>query len=258
MTDRRADDQRELLRADLADLERQVADGDLDRATADRLAGKYRSQLDALEASAQVPVDDMADTADPLSRRMVSGRVLAGAALVGVAFVAIAIFAITSLDDRSVAGAEGVVGDVVTGDGPVDLSTITNEQMEEVVAANPDVIGMRLALARRYFEAGEFDKALDHYFAVLEREQHPEALANIGWMTHLSGRPDIAVGYLEAALARDPGYLPAKWFAANVYVALGRGDEAVPHLVAVASSEDTPSEIRDGATTLLEQIDAAP
>ena len=260
MTDRRADDEIELLRTDLAELDGQVADGDIDRATADRLAEKYRSRLDALEGIATdgdgvAPVSG--DDAPP-SRRRVSGRVIAGSALVGVAIIAIAVFAVNSLGDRSMAGAEGVVGDVVAGEGPVDLSSITNEQMEEVVAANPDVVGMRLALARRYFEAGEFDKALDHYFTILESEQQPEALANIGWMTYLSGRPDIAVGYLEAALSLQPDYLPAKWFVANVYVSLDRSDEAVPYLVEVASSPDTPQEVRDGALTLLDQIDAAP
>ena len=267
MTDRRVDEEIELLRSDLAELDGQLADGDIDRATADRLAEKYRSRLEALEGAATTAAGEDPASVDAVPategvtaspRRRVSGRVLVGSALVGVAIVAITVFAVNSLGDRSIAGAEGVVGDVVAGEGPVDLSSITNEQMEEVVAANPDVIGMRLALARRYFEAGEFDKALDHYFTILESEQQPEALANIGWMTYLSGRPDIAVGYLEAALALQPDYLPAKWFAANVYVSLDRPGEAIPYLVEVASSPDTPQEVRDGAVTLLDQIGAAP
>ena len=36
---------------------------------------------------------------------------------------------------------------------PGDDDDQSNEEMEEVVAANPGVVGMRLALARRYFEA---------------------------------------------------------------------------------------------------------
>jgi tetratricopeptide (TPR) repeat protein len=127
--------------------------------------------------------------------------------------------------------------------------------MESVVAANPGVIPMRLALARRYLEAGDFDKALDHYFVILEVEQNPEALANIGWMTHLSGRPDIAVGYVEAALERDPTSLTAHWYVGNIYVTLDRGEEAIVHLTILASNPDLPDEVRDAAVELIRGIE---
>jgi tetratricopeptide (TPR) repeat protein len=256
----------DLLREELADLERQVADGDLDEATAERLAQRYRDELADLEAGIEATPDEedpagdseMASGSDPrpTATRRVSGRTLAGIAIVGVAIVAITAFAVASLDRDGTNGAEGVVGDVLTDGSGVDLSQVTNEQMEEVVAANPDVIGMRLALARRYFEAGEFDRALDHYFEVLDREQHPEALANVGWMTYLSDRPDVAVGYLEAALQRQPDYLPAQWFLANVYVTLDRVDEAVPLLTGLVRNDDVPQPVVDGATALLRQIDS--
>ena len=129
--------------------------------------------------------------------------------------------------------------------------------MEQVIAANPDVIGMRLALARRYFEAAEFSKALDHYFEILDREQNPEALANVGWMTYLSGEPSIALGYLAASLARQPDYLPAKWFISNVLVDLDRPLEAEPYLIELIASPDTPDEVKSSAATLYTQIQDA-
>lgn len=258
MTDpRRLDDQIELLTEELDDLDRQVADGDLDASTAAELADRYRNELDGLRREREAIGAGSAapDGPDPGRRGpRVSLRTLVGAAIVGVAIVAITVFAVVSLDDADT-GAEGIAGDVLGDGGGVDLSQISDEQMEEVVARNPDVVGMRLALARRYFEAGSFDRALDHYFEVLEREQHPEALANIGWMTYLSGRPDVAVEYLETALARDPGYLPATWFIANVYVTLGRGAEAVPYLARILDADDVPVEIRDNAETLLAEIE---
>jgi len=257
MSDPGTRDQIELLREELAELDEQVIAGDLDPDIADALRRKYQAQLEALDEPPAPPSDAESGPSVRGSRR-VSGRTIVGAALVGIAIVAIGAFAVRSLENRSQGGIEGVAGDIVDGNEPVDLSTITNEQMEAVVAANPDVIGMRLALARRYFEAGEFDKALDHYFEILDREQNPEALANVGWMTYLSGRPDIAAGYLEAALQRNPDYLPAQWFLANVYVTLGRTDEATIFLTAIASSSDVPQEIRDGAVELLAQIEAAP
>ena len=254
MNEARAD-QAAMLREELADLDDQVAAGDIDAEVAEGLRAKYTAELADLEQVTDVATAEDA-TPSPASARRLSGRALAGSAIVGVLILAIGVFAVQSLDSNETAGAEGVASDVLTGED-VDLSQITNEQMEEVVAENPDVVGMRLALARRYFEEGSFDKALDHYFEVLDRELHPEALANVGWMTYLSDRPDVAVGYLERALIERADYLPAKWFIANVYTTLGRTDEAVIHLVDLLESDAVPQEIREGARTLLEQIESA-
>jgi tetratricopeptide (TPR) repeat protein len=252
-------EQIEVITEELAELGQQLADGDIDQETANTLAARYRAQIAELERTLDAPEGGEATTGEEVdapSRKRVSGRALAGAAILGLAIVAIAVFAVISLDGRGTDGAEGVAGDVLSGGAPIDLSSITDDQMEQVVASNPDVVGMRLALARRYFEAGTFDKALDHYFEVLERESHPEALANIGWMTYLSNRPDVAVGYLEAALERDPDYLPAQWFIANVYATLGRTDEAVVFLVNIIGSDDVPPEIKGNASILLDQVTA--
>jgi tetratricopeptide (TPR) repeat protein len=262
MADQRSD-QIALLREEIADLAVQVGAGDLDADTADALRERYSAELSALEAAengAAATSDAGAGDVgahEARSPSRISGRVLAGAAVLGAAIVAIGVFAVVSLDDGT-SGVEGVASDVLTDNASTDLADISNEEMEAVVAANPEVIGMRLALARRYFEEGSFDLALDHYFEVLDREQHPEALANVGWMTYLSQRPDIALGYLEAALERQPDYLPAQWFISNVLVTLGRGDEAAPFLVLLASSEDVPEEIKEGAVALLAQIEGTP
>lgn len=238
------------LQGEIADVDRQLAEGDLDVETAERLKVRYRTEIEQIgpdgtpEGLVNAPEQDL--------RRRVSMRTLIGSAVVGLAIIGLGVFAVLSLESGS-SGAEGVASDVLGG-GDVDLSEITNEQMEAVVADNPDVVGMRLALARRYFEEGSFDKALDHYFEVLERERNPEALANIGWMTHLSGRPDVALGYLEAALQRDPRYLPATWFLANVYVELDRIDDAVPLVEEISGRDDVPETIREQAALLLDQI----
>lgn len=263
MADQRSADQIALLRDEIADIDAQVEAGDIDRGTADTLRAKYEAELATLESSAALAADgadehdDASATEATTSGSRISGRMLAGAMVLGVAIVAIGVFAVVSLDGGS-SGAEGVAGAVLEDGSARDLSDISNEEMESVVEANPEVVGMRLALARRYFEEGSFDRALDHYFEVLEREQHPEALANIGWMTYLSQRPDIALGYLEAALERKPDYLPAQWFISNVLVTLGRGDEAVVFLVPLTELDDVPEEIRGSAFDLLAQIEAGP
>jgi len=257
MSDRERE-QIELLREELTEVTAQLSDGDLDEDTAKEIRSRYEAELAALEgsvaASARAALADGPSSDEQAARRRLNGRALAGIALVAVAIVVIGVFAVQSLSDRRVVGADGIVGDVVRGEGQVDLSSITNEEMEGVVAANPEIVPMRLALARRYFEEGDFERALSHYFEVLNREQNPEALANIGWMTYLSGRPDIAASYLEAALDRQPDSLAAEWFLGNIYASLERFDEAAFLLTKVASSNEVPEGIKESAIVLLEQV----
>lgn len=246
-------DQIELLNQELADIDQQLADGDIDAETAGVLRDRYTAELDALISARGVADEDRGAVDEP--RRRISRRAAAGLAVVGVAVVAITVFAVMSLTSASGSGVEGIAGDVLDGDGVRDLSTVSNEEMEAVIAQNPDVVPMRLALARRYFEAGDFDKALDHYFEVLDREQHPEALANVGWMTYLSGYADVAVGYVEAAIERDPTFLTARWYLGNIYTSLDRGEEAIVMLTIVVEDEQTPENVRDAALELIRQAE---
>jgi cytochrome c-type biogenesis protein CcmH/NrfG len=247
----------ELLTDELAELDAQVAAGEIDDETAARLRTRYVSELDAvIERRTSGTDPEPAEPGESTRRRRMSRRSIIGTAAVVVAIVVIGISAAISLTSAPTSGVEGLVEEILSG-GARDLSEVTNEEMESVVAANPGVIPMRLALARRYFEAGEFDQALDHYFVVLEVERNPEALANVGWMTYLSGHPDVAVGYVEAALERDPTSLTAHWYIGNIYVTLERGDEAVVHLTIVASDDGIPAEVRDSAVELIREIEAS-
>jgi cytochrome c-type biogenesis protein CcmH/NrfG len=248
-------DQIELLNDELTDVDQQLADGDIDEATAVQLRTRYSAELESLIASRTTDLPE-ADTTHQSGLRLTK-RAIVGLLVVGVAVVAVAVFAVTSLTGSGGSGAEGVAGDVLNGEGARDLSTVTNEEMEVVVAQNPDVVPMRLALARRYFEAGEFDKALDHYFEVLDREQHPEALANVGWMTYLSGYPDVAVGYVEASVERDPTFLTARWYLGNIYASLDRTDEAIVMLTFVAEDDQTSAEVRQAALDLISELAAS-
>lgn len=250
----RTDEQIELITEELDDLARQVDDGELDAATADRLRAKYVSELDALMLERSLePAIDEAKAADRVSR--VSGRALVGTAIVAVSVAVIAVFAVNSLTGPSTAGVEGVASDVVTGDAGIDLSQVSDAEMEAVVAQNPDVVGMRLALARRYFEAGDFDKALNHYMVTLDIEKHPEALANVGWMTYLSGRPDVALEYVEASLQRQPSSLTATWFLGNIEFSLGNFEAASEALSKIISADSVPDDVREAAETLLSQME---
>jgi tetratricopeptide (TPR) repeat protein len=259
MSDQRRE-QIDLLREELADIETQLIDGELDADTASKIRDRYEAELADLEVSEHADttvasLDGDGSVAEP-GRKRLDQRALVGIGLVAIVLVVIGVFAVRSLNTPTVVGADGIVGEIVRGESQVDLSTISNEDMEAVVAENPDIVPMRLALARRYFEAGEFDKALDHYFEVLDRERNPEALANVGWMTYLSRRPDIAANYVEVALEIQPDFLAAQWFLGNIYVTLGRIDEAEALLLVVVASDDVPDDVRQSARELLDQIKA--
>ncbi len=253
MTDR-SQEQIELIAEELEDLDRQVAAGDLDAATAGELRVRYVAELDVLmDARGQKP-DPTSQNPEAKGAR-VSGRALVGTAVVAIAIAVIAVFAVNSLTGPSTSGVEGVASDVVTGQGEVDLANISNEEMEAVVAANPEVVAMRLALARRYFETGDFTNALDHYMVVLDQEQHPEALANVGWMTYMSGRTDLALGYVEAALQRQPDYLTATWFLGNIHFTLGNYEVATVALTKIVNTDGIPDEVKESARSLLAQME---
>ncbi|HEX9978525.1 MAG TPA: DUF3649 domain-containing protein, partial [Acidimicrobiia bacterium] len=183
--------------ADLIALEEQVASGEIDAARADRLRRRYEGDVaDALAAI------DAAGAATPRVRSPV--RVWVGI-IVFAAVAGAAVFALTrAVQPRDDTGAaSGVPGDIIT-DGGVDLSTVTNDQLETMVAANPNLTPMRLALARRYVEAGDFSKALPHYLYVLDQGPNAEALMYVGWMTYLSGDAPTGKTLLERSLEIVP------------------------------------------------------
>jgi len=87
---------------------------------------------------------------------------------------------------------------------PIDLDSITNIQMEEVVQKNPDVHGMRLSLANRYLAEGDFSNALTHFVYIASNDQtnefKPNALAQIGWMSYESGKTMLALDYIKESI----------------------------------------------------------
>ena len=226
-----------LIRADIEDVARQLAAGELDRETADRLTARYRAELDSPAGAAPALVEKRPG----LSRR----RALAGTLLLAGLFAAAAAGAWLAVGTGDRAGGGGAAGE------PVDLARVTNEQMEAVIAANPDVpqiAGMRLALADRYFDAGEFSSALPHYLGALDGEldsvRRARALARVGWMSHLSGAPEAARRYLEEAVAVDPSYEEARLF---LGLALLDGDDpagALRQLEPLLAGQALPEDLR--------------
>lgn len=112
-----------------------------------------------------------------------------------------------------------------------DLSQVSNEEMETVVAANPDVVPMRLALVERYLHAADGETNNDARVTQLQRAQfhageaaaratapadQARALRYLGWTTAMLTDPAKGAALLEQSLTRAPGDPDTLWFLATV------------------------------------------
>lgn len=135
-------------------------------------------------------------------------RLLVGGSILVASFAGIVVVASTSLQDRP-AAATGVAEL-----GQEDLDDVSNETMEAVIATNlddPQINGMRLALAERYYEESDYRSAFPHYLAVAESPEATNieasaALTRLGWMAYEgNGEVETAIRLLDQALAIEPG-----------------------------------------------------
>lgn len=241
---------------DLVEVDEQVEAGELDEATAVRLRSAYRvergeleKQLDGIETTSIVADDAAVPTGRSKTRSLV------GAGVIGVGVVVIALVAVFSLQERTPAGeaTDGVATEVLEGGGGSDLASVSLDEMEVVVAQNPDIPGMRIALADRYVDAGNYSKALEHYMVVLNLEpDDADVLARVGWLTFLAGEPSLAGPFVERALVIQPDFPQAYWFLANIRMALDDSLGAIDPLERLLAYE-LPTEIRAEAEALLEE-----
>lgn len=90
----------------------------------------------------------------------------------------------------------------------VDLASVTNDQLEQVVNENPDVVPMRLRLVERLIVDGEFERAQVHAEEAAVRAttvtERSRALTWLGLTTAILGDPAQGEGLLVQSLALDP------------------------------------------------------
>lgn len=189
------------------------------------------------------PDDDGPVTEQTRARRLTPLLALGGA------FAVIVVVAGFFLQDRE--GPMAGVADL----GGQDLEDVSDETMEAVIAANidhPEVDGMRLALAERYYEDGEFSSAFPHYLAVAEstnatRPQVATALIRLGWMAWQgNGEAETALELLDQALEVDAGSTTARYLKAQV-LWCGTGDtgRAEELLEEVLADPEVGEDVRD-------------
>lgn len=176
-------------------------------------------------------------------------RRLVGAVILIGAFAGIVAIAVLSLRDNDSGPAAGVASMDVES-----LEDVSNETMEAVVAANrenPQVNGMRLALAERYFEANDYRSAFPHYLAVAEsaeatRAEAVTALVRLGWMAwDGNAETDTALSLFDQALQFDPESTTAQFMKARVlWCGAGDPDGAEQILAGLLNDGDLADEPR--------------
>jgi cytochrome c-type biogenesis protein CcmH/NrfG len=182
--------------------------------------------IQPLGADGSVPFDEGA-------RRRWSDRallVVIAAAALGIAVLVGGLVIVNGRDADSSAPSANPPTASTTQDGR-DLSQVTNEEMETVVAANPEVVPMRLALVERYLRAADGEETVDSKKAQLERARfhageaasratagadHARAVRYLGWTTALLTDPASGAGLLEKSLLEEPGNPDALWFLATI------------------------------------------
>lgn len=242
-TDRETlEQQRDQALADLVDLDRQVADNEIPRDVADQLRRRYEtSAAHAIEALDEDPPLEQQDT-DPAPRRSltrIAAYLVAAAIAVVAAVVVLPQYLAPRPDDGFVTGNEAAQDP----GAPRDLSTVTDAELEEVVAANPTVIGMRLALADRYVQKGDYSKATEHYGVALKQDpDNPDVRAGAGWLLFRLGEVDTALRFVDQALSIDPDSADALWYKANILLDRKDPTRALALLRQLAQRDDLPAE----------------
>ncbi len=136
-----------------------------------------------------------------------------------------------------------------------DLEDVSSETMEAVIAANldnPQISGMRLALAERYYSSSDFGAAFPHYLAIAESESSTEsqlltAFIRLGWMAWEGNEAvDAALGMFDQALAIDPDFSTALYLKGQVlWCGVGDVQQAEALFEQVVSQPDLPEQSAD-------------
>ena len=195
------------------------------------------------------------DTATSRSRP----RVITGALILIVSLAGIVAIASNSLQrgDGATAGVADLAG--------TNLSDISNETLEAVIAANaehPQISGMRLALAERYFEQGDYRSAFPHYLAVADSQSATDAevvtsLVRLGWMAYDgNGEAETALNLFDEALEIDAGSQAALYLKGTV-LWCGEGDEGSAAIIFadLLADPDLPADSRTQVEADLSRIE---
>jgi tetratricopeptide (TPR) repeat protein len=252
--------QADQVRRDLAELGDQVESGEIDDDTARHLRRTYRTELAELEEA----IGRQATAPDRAGEGRSSRRMLVGAALL-VGSLALTVGVVGSFaqqrDDGPLEGVAAAAG--------VDLDEVSNETMEAVIASSRDdpdpavaaqIPRMELALAERYFEEQAYERAFDHYGAIIENpaagpDVIAPALGRVGWIVWLlNGETDLALSTVDRSLELDPDDPETLYVKGRItWCGSGDADAAAALFERVLAIPDLPDDVVTQVSQDLEQ-----
>lgn len=219
------EEQRDFLLRSLADLDAELANGDIDpddhRALQDDYTARAAVVLRAIEEGR---------AALPARREAGRGRTIAIAAAVVAAAVLAGVLVAQSAGERE-------VGDTATG---------------SIRQTSSDLLGE----ARLELSAGRAAEALETYDEVLTLDpSNREALSYRGWLLVLAGLVDEGAELLDRAVAADDDYLDARFFRAFVRQRHLDDPEGALDDIRVVIANDPPPDMVPSAVALLRELE---
>ena len=156
---------------------------------------------------------------------------------------------------------EEAAADPDTPTTTVDLSSVPNEELERVVAENPDIVPMRLRLVERYLRANELANAQLHAEEAVVRattiEDRARAQRYLGWTTALLGDPEQGEGLIVQSLALDPSNRDGLYFLARVRFELLDDPDGALEPLEILVAMDMDDEQRSLIETLRAEVQVA-
>jgi cytochrome c-type biogenesis protein CcmH/NrfG len=226
--------------------------------------------IQPLSADGSVPFEETSSR--PWSDRRI---VVLIAACTLVLAAAVGLFVVFQGHSSSTSGATApdATTPTTTQDGR-DLSQVSNDEMEAVIAANPDVVPMRLALVERYLSAADTETTADAKRTQLERARFhaneaaaratttadkARALRYLGWTTALLTDPNQGAQLVSQSLDLEPANPDALWFLATIrFEKLNDAAGAKPLLEQLLSTLSPVDESqRQTVQALLDKVNAA-
>ncbi|MCJ7726748.1 MAG: tetratricopeptide repeat protein, partial [Acidimicrobiia bacterium] len=245
---------------DIADLQKQVDDGEIDESTAASLEARYRSDLEAARKTLAgmpkpKPTPRGAASKEAVTRPQ-TAKANRNPLIIGVAAAAMVLMTVIIIVIAT-GGEDPPAEAVLTSEGIPQPGTGSFAEMEAAVAAQPDNNPMRLALAGMYFDSGDFMSAMNHYSAVTANDPTPEesstANARIGWMAFAAlNDPETALTFLDAAIAMDGTNNEAVLWTGMVYLyGFENGAAAIPYFEQILDLNGLSETTRTDVETML-------
>jgi tetratricopeptide (TPR) repeat protein len=222
MSDERAqlEERKQMALRDLAELEEQVENGELDEETAAPIRASYASELGMAEAALsklgpapkqqgqgqkarKETIKPASERDEPQGRSL--NRMLIGTGAVLIAFAVVLVAVTQSAND-----------DPVTDTTPA--GAVGADPCAEMAAAVDQHPGnaLRLALAECYLDSGDAMQSITQFRTVLDSAPSPEestqASIGLGFLNLQIGEVDNASQYMRDALDTDPDNIDAKYW----------------------------------------------